>query len=152
MAKQRDVTVCRLPPYHCELNPVELVWSQIKRHVAVHNSQFMASFVNNLIDNLFVAVSDNHWVYYCKHVEHIEQEMWMADNLQDDWTVDSATRRFLLQQFHYLQLFEFWRFTGKRRHDRCSTSILGRYICTLFSVAHSKVRRGNNIKRAILVT
>jgi hypothetical protein len=40
--------------------------------------------MNNLIDNSFDAVSDNHWANYCKHVEHIEQEMWMADNLQDD--------------------------------------------------------------------
>jgi transposase len=28
MAEQRRVTVCRLPPYHYELNPVELVWSK----------------------------------------------------------------------------------------------------------------------------
>jgi transposase len=35
MAEQRAVTVCRLPPYHCELNPLELVWSQIKRQVVV---------------------------------------------------------------------------------------------------------------------
>jgi hypothetical protein len=41
-------------------------------------------FMNNLIDNAFDAVSDNQWANYCKHVEHIEQEMWKADNLQDD--------------------------------------------------------------------
>jgi transposase len=28
IAEQRGVTVCRLPPYNCKLNPVELVWSQ----------------------------------------------------------------------------------------------------------------------------
>jgi transposase len=38
MAEQRGVTVCRLSPCHCELNPIQLVWSQIKRHVAVHNT------------------------------------------------------------------------------------------------------------------
>jgi hypothetical protein len=84
MAEQRVVTVCRLPPYHCELNPIEMVWNQIKRHVAVNNAQFKASFINNLIDNAFDAVSDNQWANYCKLVEHIEQEMWKADNLQDD--------------------------------------------------------------------
>jgi hypothetical protein len=84
MAKQRDVTVCRLPPYHCELNPVVLVWSQINRHVAAHNAQLKASFMNNLIDNEFDEVSDNQWANYCKHVEHTEQEMWTADSLQDD--------------------------------------------------------------------
>jgi transposase len=71
MAEQRGVTVCRLPPYHCELNPIELVWSQIERHVAAHNTQFKASFMNNLIDNAFNEVSDNQWSDYFKHVEHI---------------------------------------------------------------------------------
>jgi transposase len=84
MAEQRGVTVCKLPPYHCELNPIELVWNQIKRHVAVHNTQFKASFMNNLIDNAFGAVSNNQCANYCKHVEHVEQEMWKADNLRDD--------------------------------------------------------------------
>jgi hypothetical protein len=40
--------------------------------------------MNSFIDNAFDAVSDNQWANYCKHVEHIEQEMWKADNLQDD--------------------------------------------------------------------
>ncbi|KAJ8983152.1 hypothetical protein NQ317_016251 [Molorchus minor] len=31
MAKARDVTILRLPPYHCELNPIELIWAQKKR-------------------------------------------------------------------------------------------------------------------------
>lgn len=29
-AKDLGFTVVRLPPYHCELNPIELVWSQVK--------------------------------------------------------------------------------------------------------------------------
>jgi hypothetical protein len=80
MAKQRGVNVCRHPPYHCEVNPIELAWIQIKRHAAVHNTKFKASFMNNLIDNSFDSISDNHWANYCKHVEHMEQEMWMTDN------------------------------------------------------------------------
>jgi hypothetical protein len=40
--------------------------------------------MNNLTDNAFDAVSDNQWVNYCKHVEHIKQVMWKADKLQDD--------------------------------------------------------------------
>jgi hypothetical protein len=40
--------------------------------------------MNNLIDNSFDAVSDNHCANYFKHIEHNEHEMWMADNLQDE--------------------------------------------------------------------
>jgi hypothetical protein len=39
--------------------------------------------MNSLIDNAFDAVSYNQWANYCKHAEHIGQEMWKADNLQD---------------------------------------------------------------------
>ncbi|XP_045452758.1 uncharacterized protein LOC123661864 [Melitaea cinxia] len=34
MAAERRVTILRLPPYHCELNPIELVLAQVKGHVA----------------------------------------------------------------------------------------------------------------------
>jgi transposase len=31
MARQAGHTVLRLPPYHCELNAIELVWAQVKQ-------------------------------------------------------------------------------------------------------------------------
>ncbi|XP_040071785.1 uncharacterized protein LOC120844203 [Ixodes scapularis] len=33
-------TVLRLPPYHCELNPIELIWARVKREVASKNITF----------------------------------------------------------------------------------------------------------------
>ena len=37
-----DISVmgCRLLTYHCELNPIELIWSQVKCHVAAKNVEF----------------------------------------------------------------------------------------------------------------
>ncbi|KAJ8912665.1 hypothetical protein NQ315_008993 [Exocentrus adspersus] len=29
MTASRQITVLRLPPYHCELNPIKLVWAQV---------------------------------------------------------------------------------------------------------------------------
>ncbi|VEN53573.1 unnamed protein product, partial [Callosobruchus maculatus] len=34
MAKEKNKLVLRLPLYHCELNPTELVWAEIKNAVA----------------------------------------------------------------------------------------------------------------------
>ena len=34
MARDHHKIVLRLPPYHCELNPIELVWAEIKNYVA----------------------------------------------------------------------------------------------------------------------
>ena len=33
MAKAAGHEVVRLPPYHCELNPIELAWSQVKQYI-----------------------------------------------------------------------------------------------------------------------
>ena len=37
-----------------------------------------------LIENAFDTVSEQQWKNYCKHVETVEENMWEADNLQDD--------------------------------------------------------------------
>ncbi|XP_050507899.1 uncharacterized protein LOC126885381 [Diabrotica virgifera virgifera] len=31
MAERRNITVLRLPPYHCEINPIKLIWAQNER-------------------------------------------------------------------------------------------------------------------------
>ena len=33
-------TVLRVPPYHCDLNPIEIIWAQLKHHVAAYNVSF----------------------------------------------------------------------------------------------------------------
>lgn len=48
--------VLRLPPYHCILNPIEMVWSQIKRKVV---SQNIKSRTLNEIHNLLNDACDN---------------------------------------------------------------------------------------------
>lgn len=84
VGKVNNVTVCRLPPYHCELNPIEMVWSQLKRHVATHNVDFKASKMQELINSAFESISSKDWENYCRHVQKVEDEMWRADELQDD--------------------------------------------------------------------
>jgi transposase len=36
LAKENGRTVLRLPPYHCELNPVELMWAELQHHVIMN--------------------------------------------------------------------------------------------------------------------
>lgn len=83
-AKEYGMFVLRTPPYHCELNPIELVWSQLKRHVAQHNVKFKINLLEGLINDAFLSITSDHWKNYCKHVEEIEEGMWKADELQDD--------------------------------------------------------------------
>ena len=53
MTKQVGVSLYSLPSYHREINVMEPVWSEIKRRVAVNNTQFSASFMNSLAGDTF---------------------------------------------------------------------------------------------------
>ena len=48
MPKKQIITVCCQPTYHCELNPIEMVQSQIKRYVADHNVDFSMKSMEDL--------------------------------------------------------------------------------------------------------
>jgi len=40
--------VVRLPLYHCQYNPIELIWAQVKTNVAEKNSTFKIVYVEVL--------------------------------------------------------------------------------------------------------
>ena len=53
LVKASDHVVLRLPPYHCELNPIELVWSQVKGYVKENNKKFTLTEVKRLVHEGF---------------------------------------------------------------------------------------------------
>ena len=51
--RRTGLTILRLPPYHCDLNPIELIWGDLKGVVARENSTFEVNVVHQLIkDNV----------------------------------------------------------------------------------------------------
>ena len=40
IAKAAGHEVVHLPTYHCELNPIEMAWAQVKGYIKVHNTTF----------------------------------------------------------------------------------------------------------------
>ena len=48
MAKAAGHEIVRLPPYHCELNPIELACSQVKRYIK-EKKLFTLTAINELI-------------------------------------------------------------------------------------------------------
>ncbi|XP_060878094.1 uncharacterized protein LOC132950594 [Metopolophium dirhodum] len=48
-AKDDNKIILRLPPYHCELNPIELAWSSVKSYVPTHNNTFKLKDVLELL-------------------------------------------------------------------------------------------------------
>jgi transposase len=65
LAVQEGKTVLRLPPYHCELNPIELIWAQIKN--ASKNITFKLRDVKPLFQEAVEHVTDENWK---KCIEH----------------------------------------------------------------------------------
>lgn len=43
IAEEAGHRVVRLPPYHCQYNPIELIWAQVKTHIAKKNDFKMAT-------------------------------------------------------------------------------------------------------------
>lgn len=85
MAKAQNKTVLRLPPYHCELNPIELIWADVKNFVADHNKTFkfadMKTIFNDAVNNITV----DKWQRCINHVkEKVETKMWKLDNITED--------------------------------------------------------------------
>lgn len=75
--------VLRVPPYHCEFNPIELVWSQVKGYIAARNMGFTLAEVEKLLPEALASVKQEKWQNCCAHVEQVEAEAWERDMIVD---------------------------------------------------------------------
>jgi len=53
--------VVRLPPYHCQYNPIELIWAQVKGDVAKKNVSFKIADVEKLVNEALDGVTVDSW-------------------------------------------------------------------------------------------
>ncbi|KAF8788044.1 Protein FAM243A like protein [Argiope bruennichi] len=67
-------TILRLPPYHRELNPIEMICSQIKGHVARENKTFKLNDVKKIITQGIQRVTIDNWKKCINHVTTKEKE------------------------------------------------------------------------------
>lgn len=81
LAKSQNKIVLRLPPYHCELNPIELIWAQVKNFIAKENNTFKLPLVKDLCLESIKRISLEEWKKCINHVtEKVEKQMWDLDN------------------------------------------------------------------------
>jgi hypothetical protein len=149
------------------INDAELVFLSKRNSADYHDymgsKRFETWFQNQLLPNIrpgSVIVMDNaayhshsHWANYCKYVEHMEQEMWMADNLKDD------VRPLIVQladSFSSSSTIGSVSYDGDSQDSVDMTGVEPlHYAGTLvdsLAYAHSKVRWGYEINLAILIT
>ena len=83
LARQHGHYIHRLPPYHCELNPIELIWAQIKYIVAVENSNFKMSDVHALLKKAISNISPEKWQACERHVIKLEEKLFRDEVMLD---------------------------------------------------------------------
>ncbi|GLV46483.1 hypothetical protein CBL_20812 [Carabus blaptoides fortunei] len=73
--------VLRLPPYHCQFNAIEEVWSQCKRYYDGHVGRygFGDAQVTAMWQESLGQVSDVQWQNYIKHAEALIEESWQRE-------------------------------------------------------------------------
>lgn len=84
LAKSADKTVLRLPPYHCELNPIELAWASVKNYVKMNNSTFKMNDVKKLLEEGVERVTPDMWKNYVDHIIKVEEKFWQVDYISNE--------------------------------------------------------------------
>ena len=57
----RNIKILRLPVGHSELNPIELIWAQVKSEVARKNTMFKITDVKYFMNNALQGVTGLNW-------------------------------------------------------------------------------------------
>ena len=63
------------------MNPIELIWSQLKRYNATNNVTFEIPDVQQLAEGAFKTITAERWRSVYEHVKKIEADYWTRDNL-----------------------------------------------------------------------
>lgn len=84
-------SILRLPPYHPDLNPIEMIWALIKNHVALKNTTFKLNDCIGLVNSKINEITTDEWAKRVKHVREIEDKYMINEE-----ATDQLTERFVI--------------------------------------------------------
>lgn len=84
--QEKGHTVLRLPPYHPDLNPIEMIWADVKKYVGSRNVDFKLANVKKLCEERFAMIGEEEWKSRCDHVQTKENEYAAKEPLIDEMT------------------------------------------------------------------
>ena len=83
IAKKYGHEVLRLPPYHCELNAIELILGDEKRYVARENNSMTIEGVEKLFRKRRGEINQEICRNCIQHVRSVEDKYWEMDRIID---------------------------------------------------------------------
>ena len=82
-AKKYGHEMIRLPPYHCDLNTIELIWADEKNYVARENREMTLKSVQALFRERRSQITAEKWKKCIEHVKKVELSYWKTDRIID---------------------------------------------------------------------
>ena len=83
-AERQNRRVLRLPPHHCDYNPIELVWSAVKNFVQKIYTTYKLSDAKDLLIAGVNNVTADNWKNYIEHTKSVERKFWAIDEIVDE--------------------------------------------------------------------
>lgn len=91
LLQESGFSVLRLPPYHPDLNPIEMIWAKVKNRVAAENVDFTTTAVEDICKQKFSDVSVEDWKKRCEHIKKNEEAYRKMQG-----PVETAIERFVI--------------------------------------------------------
>ena len=79
-ANDVDIRILRLPVGHCDLNPIELIWAQVKNWIARNNTKPNFTAVKELTPKSLGLVTAEDWRKCVGHAMKVEDEWRQKDS------------------------------------------------------------------------
>lgn len=92
MAAARGHRVLRLPPYNCDLSPIEFCWKDLKHEVRKLNVRQTLDDVIQLAKTVMSTYHKAKWQKHIAHVIRLEDEYWRADGFYDEFCETNRER------------------------------------------------------------
>jgi hypothetical protein len=76
--------VLRLLPHHADLNPVELIWADVKQWLGADNTTFHINDIKRLCEQGFKETLAVEWSSFCEHVDKIEKQYYEEEGVMEN--------------------------------------------------------------------